>query len=560
MEQDVFDYSVEVLVVGSGSGGFAAAIKAANAGSKTLLIESTELVGGCSSMSGGGLWIPGSSVIQEAGVKDSAEQARIYMDEIIGDVGPASSPQRREAFLTEGPAMVDFLRSIGMVFAYVKGYPDYYPNKEGGLAVGRCIEGEIFNINELPKEWRNKFRGLLPMAMRTEDAHVISKTFSKQGLGRLMTIMLKRGAGGALAGKKNRGLGVALIGRLLQVALRQGVDIWLESPLTKLIVKDGRVTGALVQKEGKALRIKASKGVILAAGGFAQNLEMREKYHPKPISTEWTSANPGDLGDGIIAGMDVGAATALMDDAWWGPTLINPNGSAQFMIWERSNPFSIIVDMAGSRFMNESASYVDCGHWMYEHNEKVPCIPAYMIIDSNHRKRYMLGMMMPKSNSKAAFSSGFLTQANTLEELAEKVHIDAAALKSTVERFNGFCVTGIDEDFGRGDNAYDRFYSDAADAKPNPNLGPIAVPPFYALKVWPGDLSTKGGLLTDEFARVLDLSGAVIEGLYATGNNSAAVMGRTYPGAGSTIGQAMTFGYVAAKHATGAYALSGAVD
>ncbi|MCL2757484.1 MAG: FAD-binding protein, partial [Coriobacteriia bacterium] len=281
---------------------------------------------------------------------------------------------------------------------------------------------------------------------------------------------------------------------------------------------------------------------------------------PKPISTEWTSANPGDLGDGIIAGMDVGAATALMDDAWWGPTLINPNGSAQFMIWERSNPFSIIVDMAGSRFMNESASYVDCGHWMYEHNEKVPCIPAYMIIDSNHRKRYMLGMMMPKSNSKAAFSSGFLTQANTLEELAEKVHIDAAALKSTVERFNGFCVTGIDEDFGRGDNAYDRFYSDAADAKPNPNLGPIAVPPFYALKVWPGDLSTKGGLLTDEFARVLDLSGAVIEGLYATGNNSAAVMGRTYPGAGSTIGQAMTFGYVAAKHATGAYALSGAVD
>ena len=550
MEQEGFDYSVDVLVVGSGSGGFTAAITAANAGAKTLIVESTGLIGGCSSMSGGGLWIPNSSVIREAGVEDSAEFARAYLDEIIGDVGPASSGARRDAFLSEGPKMVDFLRSVGMKFAYAKGYPDYYPDKYGGLAIGRCIEGEIFNTNELPEEWRGRIRGLLPMAMKTEDAHVISKTFSRRGVGRLMSIIIGRGVGGALRGRKNAGLGVALIGRLLKIALDEGVDIWTESPLTQLIVENGRVAGALIVKEGKTLRIEAKRGVILAAGGFAKNLQMREQYHPKPVSIDWTSASPGDMGDGIVAGMKIGAQTALMDDAWWGPTLINPDKSAQFMIWERSNPFSIIVDVEGKRFMNESASYVDCGHWMYEHHEKVPCIPAYMIIDSNHRKRYMLGMAMPRMNSKAAFESGFLTKGNTLEELANAVGIDAKGLRSTVERFNGFCATGIDEDFQRGNTEYDRYYSDADDAKPNPNLGPLAVPPFYALKVWPGDLSTKGGLLTDELARVLNTEGEVIEGLYATGNNSAAVMGRTYPGAGSTIGQAMTFGYVAGKHVT----------
>ena len=240
-----------------------------------------------------------------------------------------------------------------------------------------------------------------------------------------------------------------------------------------------------------------------------------------------------------------------MDDAWWGPTLINPNGSAQFMIWERSNPFSIIVDTEGNRFMNESASYVDCGHWQYQHNEKVPCIPAYMIIDSTHRKNYMLGMAPPKMTSKSAFTSGFLKQAQTIRELAQALGINADNLEATVQRFNGFCVKGIDEDFNRGATAYDRYYSDAELAGPNPNLGPIAVPPFYAMNVWPGDLSTKGGLLADEYARALTPDLQVIEGLYVTGNNSAAVMGRTYPGAGATVGSTMAFGYIAAKHVAG---------
>jgi len=542
------EYTVDVLVVGSGSGGFAAAITAANAGAKVLMVESTELIGGCSAMSGGGLWIPNNSLMQEAGVKDPIEEARIYLDDIIGDVGPASSSERRTAFLTEGPKMVDFFRHLGVEFNYAKGYPDYYPNRRGGLAEGRCIDGGIFNLNELPKEWRKKIRGILPIPLTTKDAALISKTFSKTGRKALGTIIGKRLIGGKLTGKSYAGLGVALIGRLLKLALQKNVEIWIESPLVDLEKEGDKITGALVSKQGNAIHVKAHKGIILAAGGFAKNLEMREKYHPKPISIDWTSANPGDLGDGIIIGMKVGAETAIMDDAWWGPTLVNPNGTAQFMIWERSAPFSIIVDTEGNRFMDESASYVDCGHWQYEHNEKVPCIPAYMIIDSNHRNMYMLGMTPPKLTSKSAFTSGFLKKGNTVEELAKATGINAENLQKTVERFNGFCVTGIDEDFDRGGNAYDRYYSDPEEAKPNPNLGPITTPPFYAMKVWPGDLSTKGGLLSDEYARVLDKDLNVIEGLYVAGNNSAAVMGRTYAGAGATIGPAMTFGYIAGKH------------
>ena len=546
--QDDFDETVDVLVVGSGSGGFTASITTRHAGLNTLLIESTELIGGCSAMSGGGLWIPNNSLMQEAGVADSYESARTYMDDTIGDAGPASSDARRDAFLTYGPKMVDYLRSLGMRFSYIKGYPDYYPDRVGGMSLGRALESELFNVNELPKEWRNSMRGRLPIAMKTEDAHIIPKPFSRKGMGRIMTIIFKRTIGAALAGKSYAGMGFALVGRLLQIALREGVTIWRNSPLKELIVKDGKVIGALVEKDSKLLKVRALRGVIMTAGGFAHNLEMREKYQQHPITTKWTSANPGDLGEGIKAGIKIGAEIALMDDAWWGPSFIGPNGAAQFMLWERSSSFSIIVDSVGKRYMNESASYVDCGHWMYEHHTEVPCIPSYLVIDKTHRTHYMLGMMPPRMNPKEAFESGFLTKADTLDELAAKIGIDADNLKHTAERFNGFCQTGVDEDFARGNTDYDRYYSDADAAKPNPNLGPIAVPPFYSIQVWPGDLTTKGGLLTDEHARVLTKDNRVIDGLYAAGNNSAAVMGRTYPGPGATIGPAMTFGYIAANH------------
>jgi succinate dehydrogenase/fumarate reductase flavoprotein subunit len=248
--------------------------------------------------------------------------------------------------------------------------------------------------------------------------------------------------------------------------------------------------------------------------------------------------------------MAIGAATALMDEAWWGPVFIDSKGTAQFMLWERSLPYGIIVDQSGQRYMNESASYVDCGHWQYERNEEVPAIPSYLIADARHRKYYPFGTMLPGMTPKEAYESGFMVKADTLAELAQACGIPAENLEATVQRFNEFAANGKDLDFGRGDSAYDRVYSDPS-VKPNPNLGEIRQPPFFAVRVWPGDLGTKGGLLTDEHARVLHEDGSVIEGLYAAGNSSASVMGRTYPGPGSTIGPAMVFGMIAGRDVAG---------
>jgi 3-oxosteroid 1-dehydrogenase len=314
-----------------------------------------------------------------------------------------------------------------------------------------------------------------------------------------------------------------------------------------LIVENGKVTGVVVEKEGKRTEVRA-KAVILTAGGFARNNEMRQEYHPHPITTDWTVATEGDFGDAIRAGIKAGGATALMDDAWWGPCFIDQKGKSTFMIWERSFPYSIIVDKSGKRFMNESASYVDCGHWQYERNQQVPAIPAYLIFDQHHHKFYPLGVGLPGAEPKEYFESGMLTKADTLAELAQKMGIDPQGLEDTVKRFNQFAVNGKDEDFKRGDSAYDRIYSDAK-VKPNPNLAALTKPPFYSVKVWPGDLGTKGGLLTNEFAQVLKKDGSILEGLYAAGNSSASVMGHTYPGPGSTIGPAMVFGMVAGRHA-----------
>ncbi|WP_066586130.1 FAD-binding protein [Cellulomonas timonensis] len=551
-----FDKVVDVVVVGTGSAAMTTALAVKESGKEPLVLESTELYGGSSAMSGGGLWVPNNPVMRDAGVSDSYEAARTYLDEVIGDVGPASSPERRHAFLTEGPAMVEFLRGLGFRFVYGRGYADYYPEKPGGMAIGRGIEGDRWDMRKLGA-WGAKLRGLIPMPVHTYE--VASMNLSLRTVKGFLTAANVVGfqtIGSRLLGKKLVGLGNSLMGQMLHLALQRDIPIWLESPLVELIIEDGAVVGVVVDHEGKRMRIGARHGVMLAAGGFAHNDEMRQKHHPHPITTEWTSANPGDTGEVIQAGIAAGAALALMDDAWWGPSVLKPDGAAQFLLAERSLPHGFIVDAGGERFMNESESYVDAGHHQYERNATIAAIPAYLIIDSRHRSRYPFGMALPGMTPKKLIESGFMTKADSLEELAEKMGIDKDGLRRTAGRFAQFAATGVDEDFHRGDSAYDRVYSDPR-VKPNPNLGSVSRPPFYAIKIYPGDLGTKGGLLTDEHARVLREDGSVIEGLYAAGNTSASVMGNTYPGPGSTIGPAMTFGYIggrraAAKEATAA--------
>ena len=286
--------------------------------------------------------------------------------------------------------------------------------------------------------------------------------------------------------------------------------------------------------------------MLIATGGFERNEEMRRRYQRAPIGTEWTTGATGNTGDGIVAGQELGAATGLMDDAWWGPSIPLPGGP-YFCLAERSLPGCVLVNGAGQRFVNESAPYVDAVHAMYEGNsQENPHIPAWLVFDQRYRDRYVFAGRPPgRPFPRRWYAAGAVFQAPDLAGLADAIGVDPAALAKTVARFNDFARTGHDEEFSRGASAYDRYYGDPR-CRPNPNLAPLAKAPFYAARIVPGDLGTKGGLRTDARARVLREDGSVIDGLYAAGNASAAVMGHSYAGAGATIGPAMTFGYIAA--------------
>ena len=329
------------------------------------------------------------------------------------------------------------------------------------------------------------------------------------------------------------------------VVQKGGAKLWLSSPVEDLILDGDRVVGVRITRDGRSQTVEARRGVMLAGGGFDRNAAMRMRYHG--ISGD-TSGNPGNLGSAIALGQRAGAALELMDDAWWGASVIGADGGdPSFIVGERALPYSIMVDAKGDRFANEAESYVDLGHHMLEHDKD----GSYWIIgDARHARRYMRTYAMdPRTNKKLA-AEGSMAKRGTIEELARELRMEPARLRATVDRFNEFARAGIDDDFGRGKSAYDRYYGDPS-VVPNPNLGPLEKGPFTAYRVVIGDLGTKGGVLTDEHARALREDGSVIEGLYAAGNNSASVMGRTYPGPGSTIGPAAVFGLRGARHMAG---------
>ena len=541
---------VDVLVVGSGAAGMVAALAAKEKGLETILVESTEMLGGNSAISGGGVWIPNNHVIKRAGQTDSYEEARTYMDACIGDVGPASSSERRDAFLKRGPEVVQWLEDLGFKWVYGRGYSDYYPERPGGKPMGRGIEGKKYNIKRLG-HWADKLRySVRAMPLYTSEVNKMAVSLRTwKGFFTAARVIGLEALFPRLVGMQLVGLGNSLMGQLLELLLAREVPMWLSSPMKELLIENGRVVGIVVENGGKRQHVYARRGVILTSGGFEKNAKMREQYQEHPVTDAWTSGTEGNTGRPIELARDAGAALSLMEDAWWGPTMMYPeSGEPQFMLQERSLPFCFIVAKDGKRFMNESESYVDAGHHQYDKHREVEAIPAWQIMDSRHRKYYPFGMLMPgRGGSKKGVKMGLFIEAQSIEELAQKIGVDVDGLVETTKRFNEFAKAGKDLDFHRGDSAYDRVYSDPR-VKPNPNLGPVDKPPFYAVKVYPGDLGTKGGLLTDEFARVLREDGSVFEGLYAAGNCSASVMGHTYPGPGSTLGPAVVFGAIAANH------------
>jgi 3-oxosteroid 1-dehydrogenase len=355
-----------------------------------------------------------------------------------------------------------------------------------------------------------------------------------------------------VTGHRMLSLGQALAGGLRAGLLRGGVPVWLDTPMTGLEVRDGRVTGVRATRDGEPVTVRARRGVLIATGGFERNEEMRRRYQRAPAGAQWTTGAPGNTGDGILAGLDLGAATGLMDDAWWGPSIALPGGP-YFCLAERSLPGCLLVNGAGQRFVNESAPYVDAVHAMYDGNTpENPHIPAWLVFDQRYRDRYVFAGLPPgRALPRRWYAAGSVVRAGDLAGLAQAAGVAADGLAKTVTRFNEFAAAGRDEEFGRGESAYDRYYGDPR-VRPNPNLAALARPPFYAVRIVPGDLGTKGGLSTDSRARVLREDGTPIPGLYAAGNASASVMGHSYAGAGATIGPAMTFGYIAARSMAGA--------
>jgi 3-oxosteroid 1-dehydrogenase len=539
----------DVVVAGAGAAGMTAALTAARRGLSCVVVDKAPTYGGSAARSGAGVWIPNNSVILAAGVPDTPQKAATYLAAVVGDEVPAD---RQRAFLDHGPAMLSFvMANTPLRFRWMEGYSDYYPELPGGLPGGRSVEPDQLDGNLLGAELARLNPPYLPvpngMVVFSADYKWLALSAVNTRGFAVAAECLRRGAEAALHGRKPLTMGQALAGGLRAGLLNARVPVWLNTPLTALDIHGGRVTGVVVERDGSPGLVRARRGVVIGSGGFEHNAAMREQYQEAPTGTQWTVGAKENTGDGIRAGERAGAALALMDDAWWGPAIPLP-GQPYFCLAERTLPGSLIISAAGSRFVNEAAPYSDVVHIMYERDTAdSPHIPAWLITDQNYRNRYLFKDVLPALPfADEWYASGAVHKAWTLDGLAQAIGVPAAALRATVDRFNGFARSGEDADFRRGQSAYDHYYTDPA-VTPNSCLAPLWLPPFYAFAIVPGDLGTKGGLLTDARARVLRPDGSVIPGLYAAGNASAAVMGRSYAGAGSTLGPAMTFGYVAAN-------------
>ncbi len=543
----------DFIIVGSGGGSTPAALLMHEQGKRVLIIEKSELIGGTSAYSGGVIWIPNNDILNEAGGGDSHARSREYLDGLIGDFTPSSTPAKRDAWIREGPAMIRFLQSQGMEFRHAW-WPDYYDNRPGGSVQGRSLAAPLFDVNKLgewgPKLAHNPLTSAMPIPS-WESVWLFKSSTTWRGKWVGVKMLMRMIFLNKLLGKTIRGAGNALQGRLYQIVLRKKIPIWNATPVVDLIVEDGRVAGVVAEREGKRVEVRAKLGVLLNAGGFSRNIEMREKYQPKPTSAEWTQVNPCDTGEMIESAMKLGAATDQMDESFWLPSSFMPDGT--FVSFHTPNdtgrPHVMVVGPDGKRFVNESNSYMEFGRAMYT----AGAVPAWAVIESRARRKSIWGPMLPGITPKNMVESGYMRKFDTLEALAEACGIDPAGLAAEVERFNGFARSGVDEDFHRGESAYNQYYGDPKN-RPNTNLGTIEKPPYYAVAIWPGDVGTCGGLVTDENARVMKEDGSPIPGLYACGNTSAAVGGRVYAGAGASVGPSMTFGYIAARHASGANA------
>lgn len=560
-ENQGFDHSVDLVIVGSGAGGMTAAIRAKDLGADVLLIEKTDLYGGSSAMSGGSLWIPCNHLMLEDGIVDDTPEEAL---EYLVNTTEGQVPKRKlEVYVEQSALMLKYLHDHARLSMFsMPDYVDYYPEVPGGKPGARACEPHRFDARLLGEDFYKMREPALQelilgrISMSATEAHDILTShpgYIKMTLKIVLRYCLD--IVGRFKSKRDRSLtlGNALMGQLRLSLMDRNVPIWLECPFEEFILENDKVVGVIANKQGKRIRIEGKQGVLLAAGGFESNDAMRKQYLPDPTKAEWTCANPGNTGEVIQKGQALGADVGFMDGAWWGPVTVVPGEDrARMLVVEKGLPGSMMVNSKGERFLNESAPYDDiCKDAYSRGTEDAVTVPCWFVFHDPFRKKYPVGPLNPGMPvPKSLLQCGYIRKSETIEGLAADIGVDPVGLAASVEKINAYAKDGKDPEFQRGDSAYDKYYGDST-VTPNPCLGPIDQGPYYAIEIYPGDLGTRGGLSVDEDARVLKESGALIEGLYAVGNCSAAVMGPTYPGAGGTLGPTMTFGYIVAENLFG---------
>jgi 3-oxosteroid 1-dehydrogenase len=556
-----WDQEVDILVVGSGAGGLLSALVAAENGASVLVIEKEALWGGTSATSGAGIWIPASDQAREAGFDDKPEDAFTYVRALSADNVPDANIR---AYVENAAPMLRWMGDHTELTYCAFPYPDYHAENPGGSPTG-------FRTHmPLPMDGRALGKDVETLRFASPAASLfgyLNWHFDET----YMLLFRQKGWWWHLAkslarywfdwpfrfkSRKDRRLtlGNALTGGLRLALNDKKVPVWLESPMLELVEEGGRVSGAVVSRKGKPVRIAARKAVILAAGGFDKNQEMRDEHAPLYKTALYSGGTSGNTGDSIRAGQSVGADTMNMQSAWAAPVFYVPGEDrGRLSTIERALPGCIIVNQLGERYLNEAASYHIVGQQMARREaEHGDASPSWFVFDHRFRHKYPVGPLLPLVPDWAqnGMVKSILKKGRTIADLAEAMKVDPARLAATLERFNAHAAKGEDPDFHRGEAAYDKMYGDPS-VTPNPSLKPIEKGPFYAMPIYPGDIGTNGGLRTDERARVVDEKGSPIGGLYAIGNNAASAMGESYPGAGVTIGPALTFGYLAARDALG---------
>lgn len=559
MSANPWDDETDLLVLGSGAAGFSAAIYGRQRGLDVLVCEKSSVVGGTSATSGGFIWVPGTAQAQAAGAVDSLENARTFLRHELGSYYRADLV---DAFLQAGPEAVAAIgRNTAVNFDYAP-WPDYHASQVGGVLQGRTLTTRRFDGRRLGRDFellrppiaRLMLLGGLSVDKRKVDEFLSPfRSFSAfasvaRTLARYAVDRLRYSRGTDING------GNAMIASMLLTLRQLQARIWVESPLLELVSEGGEVVGAVVRHEGRDRRIRARRGVVLATGGFPHNARLREELgprHPHHHSVGWEA----NVGEGIEAARRIGGVIdhEVCGPGLWQPSslLKHPDGREETILYgylDRGKPGLIAVDAGGRRFVNESNSYHDIGEAMFRHGV-AEGNRFHFICDRDFVWRRGLGMIRPFRPSLDPYvRQGYITVADSLEELARRIGVDPAGLGETVRRHNEYARTGVDPEFHRGENPFNTILLGDPSFKPNPNLGPIQKPPFVALRMVPSTLGTAIGLKTNADAQVLDGADHPIPGLYASGQDISSVMRGYYPAGGINLGPAIVFAYIAVRH------------